>query len=152
MHVCILILNKFILVKAQDLTLIVYMQNIAIKVVWGVELRVTGVGIILSFQRWLRIPSTAVQPEHSLEYPLRAHQIGQSLELNRVIARRKSKFQKFLYIGLEVIKPFMLNLTENFQMLMKLKCWQLKIFLASKLSDVVSIMLIKLKCQQLMAF
>ena len=41
------------------------------------------------------------------------NQIGQSLRLKREIARRKSKIQRFLYIGHEVIKLFMLNSTEN---------------------------------------
>ena len=45
-----------------------------------------------------------------------------------------------------------LNWTWNFNCSHKLKCWKIKTFLAFKLSDVVSITLINLKCQQLLAF
>ena len=67
----------------------------------------------LSFQQWLKIVSTSVQPEHSLYYPLSAQP---RYELDRAVtqtekskSKSKSKFQRFLYIGHEVIKLFILN-------------------------------------------
>ena len=73
--------------------------------------------------------------------------IGQSIRLTRVIAWCKSKFQGFLYPGPEVIKLFSCStqLRMQIQMLIKLKCSHLNIFLAFKLSDVVSAMLMNVK-------
>ena len=72
-----------------------------------------------NFQRWLRKACTsAVQAQSrlSIERIAKMKQIaggGQSLRLKRVIAWRKSKLQRFLYIGPEVIKLFILNSHEN---------------------------------------
>ena len=61
------------------------MQNkSAIKVVRGVELGVAGVGMKLSFQQWLRIACTCVQPEHCLDYPLSAQP---RYELDRAVTQ-----------------------------------------------------------------
>ena len=78
-----------------------------------------GVGMKLNFQRWLRKACTSAARAQSrlpIESTAKMKQIaggGQSLRLKRVIAWRKSKLQKFLYIGPEVIKLFILNSHEN---------------------------------------